>query len=744
MALVVVVAHRTAEVARAWAQQLSARGHLAQGVDPSALPARPTVLDALVIEAALPASALDALRGWAGPVPLWLAHEGALPDDAWLIEATRVTSEPLLLGPARVDLKRGVVHRAGALAHLTDTETLLLAWLASRPGTVVSRGELLQRVWGYAPTMRTRLVDVTVARLRAKLEATPAEPTLLVTVRGKGYRLDGAAPATPAEDPDLRGRDAARTELRAWVEGGEALVLVGPPGIGKTRLARDLCEHVPGAVWCGLADASERDALQLVAEALGLPPGATAVQVALAVRAGQRPLLVLDSMKQVRSEQELAIAIGAELETIGFALEADFAYQSSNAYNRYVVTLTQEYYTIVHDLPTSVDGMFAPSVTPNDLARFVQPGNPAAFVHSVTYGRMFHLLIQSTDSVQAMSASIDASFQAAVAGGSLSADASYVSELSDVSIGGWAEGGDAGLAAAALQGDFEALSAFLEDGGTITTGVPLSYVVRSVNRPDLTLNVASATEYTVKECVPVGASLDAPLFVYDADVGVHTEWSSLIWADSVTRWESVAHGDTDDFDGVPPHLRYAGYVVPDAVNGRGDAIIMQAWTESDGRVQLPGNGFRDTDYTVFAVVKNPHNPDLPDDEHYFMWSPSRGERQGLHLGFRGTDVLLSHGGEHELVAPVADDRLGTWYVYTFRYSAEEGASVYQNGVLLASDTTAEPLLSFNSASLGAANADRYPDGFLGMSMASVQAYAIAATEVQRRYIEDSLIERYGL
>jgi hypothetical protein len=269
------------------------------------------------------------------------------------------------------------------------------------------------------------------------------------------------------------------------------------------------------------------------------------------------------SMKQVRSAEELAVAIGVDFEIIGFALEGEFNYQESSEYNRFVVQLTQEYYTMVYDLPTTYDEVFAPEVTSDQLATYVQPGNPAAFVHSVTYGRMFYLLIQSTNTVQQISASIDASFSAAVASGSVSADASYISELSDLSIGGWAEGGDASLAGGALQGDVDALSAFIEDGGTITTGVPLSYVVRSVNRPDLILNVGRADEYTVEECVSMGQSIAGGVLHYDGDI-TETEHNSSIGVSSLLSWPDQVPENGDDYDGLPPNLAYSGWVAPDA------------------------------------------------------------------------------------------------------------------------------------------------------------------------------------
>ena len=80
------------------------------------------------------------------------------------------------------------VTRDGTLVPLTRTEFDVLAELARRPGQVFTREVLLERVWGYDFLGDSRLVDVAVGRLRAKVEPDPAAPTLIITIRGVGYR----------------------------------------------------------------------------------------------------------------------------------------------------------------------------------------------------------------------------------------------------------------------------------------------------------------------------------------------------------------------------------------------------------------------------------------------------------------------------------------------------------------------------------------------------------------------------
>lgn len=97
---------------------------------------------------------------------------------------------PLLdLGPVRVDLAGHRVLRDGAEVPMKPKVFELLAFLLRNAGQVVSRDQLLERVWGYDYAGETRTVDVHVHWLRSAIEADPARPTLVQTVRGVGYVL---------------------------------------------------------------------------------------------------------------------------------------------------------------------------------------------------------------------------------------------------------------------------------------------------------------------------------------------------------------------------------------------------------------------------------------------------------------------------------------------------------------------------------------------------------------------------
>ncbi|MDT7728873.1 MAG: hypothetical protein QOI21_5449, partial [Actinomycetota bacterium] len=95
--------------------------------------------------------------------------------------------EVVNFGDVEVDLGARRVLVAGADAGLTTKEFEVLAVLAARPGTAVSRQQLMDEVWGDAYLAVSRSLDVHLTQLRAKLD----RPGLITTIRGFGYRLDG-------------------------------------------------------------------------------------------------------------------------------------------------------------------------------------------------------------------------------------------------------------------------------------------------------------------------------------------------------------------------------------------------------------------------------------------------------------------------------------------------------------------------------------------------------------------------
>ncbi|WP_434970050.1 MtrAB system response regulator MtrA [Microbacterium sp. bgisy207] len=100
----------------------------------------------------------------------------------------QVSQETLRIGNLTIDVAAHEVRRGDDVISLTPLEFELLVALASKPQQVFSREMLLEQVWGYHYKADTRLVNVHVQRLRAKVELDPDNPRIVTTVRGVGYR----------------------------------------------------------------------------------------------------------------------------------------------------------------------------------------------------------------------------------------------------------------------------------------------------------------------------------------------------------------------------------------------------------------------------------------------------------------------------------------------------------------------------------------------------------------------------
>jgi two-component system, OmpR family, response regulator MtrA len=100
--------------------------------------------------------------------------------------------ETLKIGDLTIDVAGHTVKRDATTINLTPLEFDLLVCLARKPWQVFTREVLLEQVWGYRHAADTRLVNVHVQRLRAKVEADPEQPEIVLTVRGVGYKAGPA------------------------------------------------------------------------------------------------------------------------------------------------------------------------------------------------------------------------------------------------------------------------------------------------------------------------------------------------------------------------------------------------------------------------------------------------------------------------------------------------------------------------------------------------------------------------
>lgn len=453
------------------------------------------------------------------------------------------------------------------------------------------------------------------------------------------------------------------------------------------------------------------------------------------------------SYEEVHTWEHLALALDVSVSYLSNYVGTSLSFSSDREYHRYVVKLNQSFFDIAFQIPTRTSEFFHPDETPENLARYIGPGNPPAFVSQVTYGRIFYLLIESTASSMDIGASISASFGNGVVGGSLDAGATYVSDLENVKIKAFALGGNQGSALQAITSDFESLKSFLASGGQIRTGVPLSYVARSLAHPDEIVNVAVAASYDVTRCIPVGESFEQPIFLFKAEkeepaspevIDLEAVGNALC----VKAWHNLLFYEPNGIgerDATPADgYAMAGEWKADAAPSGWAAVRFgPAGGDLGGALRYPGLDFADSNFTVVAVARLASSAGT--FPAHFLWGTSAQDRRNLKVGF-ADDSRLTLSTGNQRVDGDAGVSLRDFNVLTFRFSREDGMQIFVN---LRSEPVASapanilPLLSYDGARLGSSN------GTL-IEIAEIKAYGIAFHEAQRRYVAEKLIYKYGI
>jgi two-component system response regulator RegX3 len=106
-------------------------------------------------------------------------------------EVAPATDSVLIAGPVRIDVERHQVDINNISVALPLKEFELLEFLVRNSGRVLTRAQLIDRVWGSDYFGDTKTLDVHVKRLRAKIEQDPANPVYIQTIRGLGYKFEG-------------------------------------------------------------------------------------------------------------------------------------------------------------------------------------------------------------------------------------------------------------------------------------------------------------------------------------------------------------------------------------------------------------------------------------------------------------------------------------------------------------------------------------------------------------------------
>ncbi|HYG39494.1 MAG TPA: thiol-activated cytolysin family protein, partial [Cytophagales bacterium] len=468
---------------------------------------------------------------------------------------------------------------------------------------------------------------------------------------------------------------------------------------------------------------------------------------------------------------------------------AQFSFRKDKEYNRFLVKLNQSFYTLSFDVPTSLSGLFAPEVTPEELGKYVGAGNPATFVSDVTYGRVYYMLIESTSSSTDIEAAVNASFSNAVNSVDISLNTSYLSSLSEMQIKVVALGGESKSTFATIgETNIANLVTLLGESTDIRSGVPVSYVVRSVKDREV-VSVKLATEYEVKTCVPLSTSVGIPIVWFSADdldvassenpctdclaydgkyryYGPNDsyareyegQWNGTV----VKKWRDIS-GSGFDASAVANDPDSRPMYVEDAFDNGKPAVDFFRGSNYEytyNRLTYSGGVFVNRDYTIFAVVSYPDKVKIEwkdsegnwairrDEQNmygYFMRGSSSAENTNLSIGFQNaTTFRLSHRMTQLYTENPAFVPEAKFKVFALRFSKTEGMAIYENGVLIAKDKSKKTALeSYEGAMICAP----FPGSDYGLSrirIGEIKAYGVAATEAQIVQETNLLNAKYGL
>jgi hypothetical protein len=286
---------------------------------------------------------------------------------------------------------------------------------------------------------------------------------------------------------------------------------------------------------------------------------------------------------------------------------------------------------------------------------------------------------------------------------------------------------------------FQDVRDFIVSGGTVTSGVPLSYVVRSLADPSKVVDVKVATEYDEEHCIPIGEALENPIFWYRADYpGTDTGTSGSQCY--INSWDNAFDDATMDANPTVAGHHGGEYLVAGLAGGSMPAVrFYSVANEMDGMLQYAGNyKFSDTDYTVFAVARlDEANTTYP---AYFMFGDNADPYKNLQLGYWNSSTIVMSHRAGNLLAPLGSYRADRFQIYTFRFSREEGMAIYigtEEDPLAMSEVMTGPLVSYPGPKFGSSNGKP-------LEIAELIGYNMAVDGAQRMAVIRALVDKYQL
>lgn len=460
----------------------------------------------------------------------------------------------------------------------------------------------------------------------------------------------------------------------------------------------------------------------------------------LSNNSGATPAAFTFEATKIDSEEELALAMNARVEWLTGSVSASMKFNHEQRYTRYLVKLTQRYYTMVYQTPTSFDEVFHESVTAEQLSRYVGPGNPATYISSVTYGRQFYLLFESTASKQELEAALSLMYDGAFVEASVELQSTYRKVESQTTVKAFAVGGGAAEALegvlAASNANFDKLHDFIVEGGDFganNPGLPISYTVRNVGDNKL-VKVGVATEFVRKTCIPMVKNdrflalwLDAQSVTPVANGTLVPTWPGKTVVQNDGRGEGAFY-TTDGINGRPA-MRF------DRTRSIDMWPVLNIPVWAHYQVDLGGGSAIGDQYTVVAVTKSGTTAHAG---NFFLQGTGTTTNTNLHLGFEGHGQTLVQGHYHNDLRAQANPT-ANGDVLAFRFSATEGKAMYQNGLKRGANAQYDRLTSNFGTRIGGGGI--WP--FIGM-VGEIRVYSYALTDAQRKVVECELGGKWGI
>jgi len=218
------------------------------------------------------------------------------------------------------------------------------------------------------------------------------------------------------------------------------------------------------------------------------------------------------SMDNIYSESQFAASLGAGF-SVKFAsgsagATSSFGIDWSKKLTRVAVKLYQQYFTMTYDDPHGVGGVFNSNITLNDVVNYTGNGNPMCYISSVTYGRIYILVYESTASEKQLNAALNFAYKGTSMSGYVESETHYKDIMEKTSVRLMQIGGDpeSGLSTATAA-DIGKIQVFLTKGANFSAqsvGAPLSYTVKYLKDAKL-VRMNNTLEYEIEQCVALSS-----------------------------------------------------------------------------------------------------------------------------------------------------------------------------------------------------------------------------------------------